>query len=237
MEKVSVIIPTFNRFIFLLNTINSIKNQTYPDIEIIIINDRSTQKEYYNYNWDNVTIIHLEKNSKEIFGFPCTGFVRNQGIKLASGNYIAFCDDDDIWFPNKIELQVKAMKETGCKMSSTESLIGNGPYNPNNNYKKYYCENYFELFRNEYQNKGSNLLNNGFPDIYNLELMQISNCMMCSSVIIEKELLNNINNFNNFQNGKEDYDCWLRALKYTDSAFIKDVCVYYDNNHGNGQNY
>ena len=237
MEKVSVIIPTFNRFTFLLNTITSIKNQTYSNIEIIVVNDRSTQKEYYNYNWDNVTIIHLEKNSKEIFGFPCAGFVRNQGIKLASGSYISFCDDDDIWFPNKIELQIKAMIKTGCKLSSTESFIGNGPYNPNNNYKKYYSENYFELFRNEYQNRGSCLLNNGFPDIYNLELMQITNCMMCSSVIIEKELLNNINNFKNLQNGKEDYDCWLRALKYTNSVFVKDVCVYYDNSHGDGQNY
>ena len=51
MEKVSVIIPTFNRFKYLLNTIESVKNQTYTNLEIIVINDRSSQPEYYNYDW------------------------------------------------------------------------------------------------------------------------------------------------------------------------------------------
>ena len=46
--------------------------------------------------------------------------------KISTSKYIGFCDDDDTWFPNKIELQLKAMKITGCKMSSTDGLIGNG---------------------------------------------------------------------------------------------------------------
>ena len=52
MEKVSVVIPTFNRFNFLLNTIESVKNQTHKNIEIIVVNDCSTQNEYYEYDWD-----------------------------------------------------------------------------------------------------------------------------------------------------------------------------------------
>jgi glycosyltransferase involved in cell wall biosynthesis len=125
MDKVSVIIPTYNRFKYLLNTIKSVKEQTYPNIEIIVVNDKSIEKEYYDYDWDsnNIKIIHLEKNTKDIFGYTCTNFVRNKGIELSSGRYIAFCDDDDIWFPNKIEMQLKAMQETGCKMSSTDGLI------------------------------------------------------------------------------------------------------------------
>ena len=140
MDKVSVIIPTYNRFKYLLNTIKSVKAQTYLNIEIIVINDKSTEKEYYDYDWEsnNIKIIHLEKNSKEIFGYACAGFVRNKGIELSSGKYIAFCDDDDIWFPNKIELQLKSMQETGCKMSSSDGLIGNGIFNPTKSYKKYF---------------------------------------------------------------------------------------------------
>ena len=108
VEKVSVIIPTFNRFKYLLNTLNSVKNQTHNNLEIIVINDKSTQKEYYSYDWkaNNINIIHLEKNSKDIFGYGCVGYVRNKGIEKSTGKYIAFCDDDDIWFPNKIELQI-----------------------------------------------------------------------------------------------------------------------------------
>ena len=102
-DKVSVIIPTYNRFNYLLNTIESIKQQTYKNIEIIVVNDCSTEKEYYLYDWNkhNIIIKHLEKNSKNRFGYACAGFVRNKGIELATGKYIAFCDDDDIWFPKK----------------------------------------------------------------------------------------------------------------------------------------
>ena len=60
MDKVSVIIPTYNRFIYLLNTIKSIKAQTDKNIEIIVVNDCSTQKEYYEYDYKDVKIIHLE---------------------------------------------------------------------------------------------------------------------------------------------------------------------------------
>ena len=49
MDKVSVIIPTYNRFNYLLNTINSVKNQTYSNIEIIVVNDCSLEIEYYKY--------------------------------------------------------------------------------------------------------------------------------------------------------------------------------------------
>ena len=68
MDKVSIIIPTYNRFNFLLNTIKSVKEQTYKNIEIIVINDCSTQKEYYEYNFDNdIIIINLKENSKKKF--------------------------------------------------------------------------------------------------------------------------------------------------------------------------
>jgi glycosyltransferase involved in cell wall biosynthesis len=63
MELVSVIIPTYNRFKFVLNTIESVKNQTYKNFEIIVINDCSTEKEYYTYDWNtqypDIKIIHL----------------------------------------------------------------------------------------------------------------------------------------------------------------------------------
>ena len=87
MEKVSVIIPTYNRFKYLLNTIKSIKEQTYLNIEIIVVNDKSIEKEYYDYNWEGnkIKIIHLDKNSKDIFGYACAGFVRNKGIEISSG--------------------------------------------------------------------------------------------------------------------------------------------------------
>ena len=67
MDTVSVIIPSFNRFNYVLNTIKSIKEQSYKVHEIIVVNDCSTQQEYYNYDWESlgVIIVHLKKNSKK----------------------------------------------------------------------------------------------------------------------------------------------------------------------------
>ena len=239
MDKVSVIIPTYNRFKYLLNTIKSVKEQTYLNIEIIVINDKSLEKEYYEYDWEsnNIKIIHLEKNTKEIFGYACAGFVRNKGIEISSGNYIAFCDDDDIWFPNKIEIQLKAMQESGCKMSSTDGLIGQGMFNPSKSYKKYNAEHYYETLQTIYNNKRSDLLMNGFPVIWNFNFIKVHNCIICSSVVIEKTGLNKINNMKCVKNGQEDYDCWLSALQHTNSIYVTDICFYYDNGHGYGQNY
>lgn len=239
MDKVSVIIPTYNRFRYLLNTIMSIKEQTYSNIEIIVVNDCSTETEYYKYDWNknNILLIHLEENSKKKFGYACAGFVRNKGIERSSGKYIAFCDDDDIWFPNKIELQIKAMQETGCKMSSTDGLFGKGIFDSAKSYEKYNAEGNYSCLQNIYKNKGSNLLDNGFPRIWTLDFLKIHNCVICSSVTIEKDVLDKIGYMKNIMNGQEDYDCWLRALAHTNSVYIEDICFYYDGAHGDGQNY
>jgi len=242
IDKVSVIIPTFNRFKYLLNAIESVRNQTYTNIEIIVINDCSTQKEYYEYDYslafgDSFTIIHLDKNSKNKFSFACAGYVRNCGIEVSTGKYIAFLDDDDIWFPNKIELQIKAMHSSGCKMSCTDGLIGYGIYDKNNTYQKYNAEYFYNTLQSIYKNKGSKLLENGFPKIWDYNFLNIHNCCICSSIIIEKLILDKINNFKNVLNGQEDYDCWLRALIHTNCVYVNDICFYYDNGHGDGQNY
>lgn len=237
-EKVSIIIPTYNRFKYLLNTINSIKEQTYKNIEIIIVNDKSTENEYYTHNFgENIKVIHLPKNTKEIYGFPCAGHVRNEGIKISTGKYIAFCDDDDTWLPNKLDLQLNAMNENNCKMSCTEGITGNGVYNKLNKYKKYNAEKHLEIIKNIFREKQSNLIENGFPKIWTLELIKIHNCAITSSVIIFKEILDKIHNFKNIKNGDEDYDCWKHALEHTNMVYVEEPCVYYDNSHGYGRQY
>jgi hypothetical protein len=80
-------------------------------------------------------------------------------------------------------------------------------------------------------------LNNGFPKIWTLEFLKIHNCIICSSLLIEKEIFNKINNMKCVKNGDEDYDCWLRALQHTNSVYINDICFYYDLGHGYGQQY
>lgn len=238
-DKVTVVIPTYNRFKYLINTIKSVKEQTHTNIEIIVVNDCSTEKDYYQYNWgeQNVRIIHLSENSKTKFGFACPGgYQRNFGIKEATGNYIAFCDDDDIWFPQKLELQLKAMKENDCKMSCTDGLIGNGIYDKTKSYKKYNKEHFLNILKNIYKNKGSSLMENGFPLIWNSDFFKVHNCAICSSVVIKKDIIDQVGEFIVARHS-EDYEYWRRTVELTNCVYVDEPCIYYDSGHGDGQCY
>jgi glycosyltransferase involved in cell wall biosynthesis len=239
-ERVSVIIPTYNRFQFVQNAIASVKQQTYPDVEIIVVNDASTEREYYDYDFSaaGVKIIHLPQNSRTIFGFPCGGYVRNMGVLSSTGKYIAYLDDDDSWpNPRKLEIQITAMRETGCKMSCTEGWIGSGPYDNRRTYSLYNGEHYRDDIRNIYRSRGSSAVDSGYPRIWDRAFLDIHNCCITSSVIIERDILNIIRFIPHERNGREDYECWKEATKHTDCVYVEEPCVYYDLGHGAGQNY
>ncbi|EDP69665.1 glycosyl transferase [Flavobacteriales bacterium ALC-1] len=106
MKKVSVIITTYNRAAYLKLTLDSVVNQTYDNLEIIVIDDgsKNTKAETLCNSYQNVRYIKI-KNS----GGPAQP--RNVGIENVSGEYVAFLDDDDIWLPTKIEQQVKILDE------------------------------------------------------------------------------------------------------------------------------
>ena len=87
---VSVIIPSYNRFKYLKNTIESVHSQNYENVEIIVINDGSSQAEYKTFDYsiygDKFQIIHLKENSHKENSRSPAAFGRNIGIKYASGN-------------------------------------------------------------------------------------------------------------------------------------------------------
>ena len=98
---VSVIITTYNRFDFLCRAINSVLAQTYKNIEIIVIDDFSTdgtKEKIENYS----SLVKYVRNEENI-GLPAS---RNVGILASAGDYISFLDDDDEILPEKIEKQI-----------------------------------------------------------------------------------------------------------------------------------
>lgn len=105
MALVSVIIPCFNREGTIVQSVNSVLEQTYNDIEVIVIDDASTDnslKKLQEIHDNRLRIIPLEKN-----GGAC--IARNVGIENSKGNYIAFQDSDDIWKKEKLEIQMNAI--------------------------------------------------------------------------------------------------------------------------------
>ena len=99
---VSVVIPTHNRALILQEAIQSVLNQTYSKLEIIVIDDGSTDDtQSIINNFEDERIVYIQQDHK---GLPSA---RNKGIENAKGEYIAFLDSDDIWVPKKIEKQLK----------------------------------------------------------------------------------------------------------------------------------
>ena len=114
MPRVSVIIPTYQRPMFLREAIGSVLNQTFQDFELIIVDDASN---------DNTRELVRSFTDKRIY-YLCHennkggSAARNTGIRNAEGEYIAFLDDDDEWLPEKLGLQVDLLDnrppEVGC---------------------------------------------------------------------------------------------------------------------------
>jgi glycosyltransferase involved in cell wall biosynthesis len=119
-KLVSVIIPTYKRDIEMLtNAIDSVLAQTYAPIEIIVINDNPL---------DQIIESQLKKYPIKYVQNPTNlggAFARNEGIEHASGDYITFLDDDDIYLPKKIETQVAMMEKNGYDMVFTNLRIHN----------------------------------------------------------------------------------------------------------------
>ncbi len=106
--KVSVLIPLYNSEEYIAETIDSCLNQTYKDIEIIIVDDGSTDSSLdivrqYENKHENIKV-ETQKNS----GAPTA---RNRAFELSKGSYIQYLDADDLLHPEKIDLQMKILKD------------------------------------------------------------------------------------------------------------------------------
>lgn len=104
---VSVIIPTYNRAEFLGFAISSILDQTYKNLQVIIVDDGSTDDtENVIKNFQNQEIVYIKQEHK---GAPSA---RNIGIANSKGEYIAFLDSDDMWMPAYIEKQLEVFEKS-----------------------------------------------------------------------------------------------------------------------------
>ena len=121
MNLVSIIIPYYKKKKYIKKTINSIINQTYQNLEIIIIYDdpNTNDLDFIKYLKNLDSRIKLIINVKNIGA----GLSRNKGIQIAKGKFIAFLDADDLWKRNKIETQLNYMKKNKLKISHTSYKI------------------------------------------------------------------------------------------------------------------
>jgi GT2 family glycosyltransferase len=188
MVAISVIIPAYNAQCTILETVDSVLQQTFFDFELIVIDDGSIDQ----------TVELLKKISDprlKVFSYTNGGLpvARNRGIAHASGDYIAFLDADDVWTLDKLELQLAALKavpEAGVVYSWTCNMSQTGEAFYPGHSVTYSGNVYAQLLLGNFLASGSNCL-------------------------IRRDAIASIGEFDPALKSYEDWDYWLRlAARY-----------------------
>lgn len=190
---VSVVVPVFNAGKFLRETLKSILCQTYRPIEIITVDDGSTDsspdilREYA----DRIHCIHQENQGVAI--------ARNVGVECSLGSYVAFCDADDIWFPRKLEWQMDIVNRHPC----VGVVAG-------------FMEKVDELGRTLDSDEKPSGMHDQPMNLKQILLME-GNVIGMSTSLIKKEIFQKIGGFQpgNKDLKAEDYDLWIRVSEKT----------------------
>jgi len=115
--SVSIITPVYNSASFIAETIRSVQAQTFDSLEMIIVDDGSTDEsvaivQSIAEHDSRIKLIRLDKNSG-------AAVARNAAIEAATGTYLAFLDSDDLWFPDKLIKQIRFMEKNGYDFTCT----------------------------------------------------------------------------------------------------------------------
>lgn len=187
---VSIVIPTYNHAHFLGRALQSVLDQTYTNWEVILVDNHSQD------NTDEVVQSFAEQRIAllKIHNHGVIAASRNMGILAAKGEWIAFLDSDDLWYPGKLEIAINGIQEDASvdvcstdemlvdEMSGHRRLLKYGPY----------C-----------------------PDFYK-ELLLEGNCLSPSATLVRRDFLNKHDIL--FRENKEfvtaeDYDLWMRLAQ------------------------
>lgn len=210
MGKISVIIPTHNRADILPRAIKSIQNQTRPVDEIIVVSDGSTD------NTEEVVKALAEKDRRIRLIAYHPGhngnYARNRGLEAATGEFIAFLDDDDEWLPRKTELQMELFEkepDVGLVYSSQNCIYTDSgiTYQTQPMYRGDLSKRIF--IRGEM----------GTP----------------SQVMVRKSVLDETGPFDLELGALQDYDLWIRCCLVTKVDFVAEPCINYYNSTSTNQ--
>jgi len=196
MPQVSVIIPTYNRAHVLGEAIESVLAQTYDDLELIVVDDGSQDGTRDVVASYSSRLTYLYQENRGVSA------ARNRGIEQARGSYLSFLDSDDLWLKEKLYLQMECMKEQPEILIcyTDEIWIRKGVrVNQMKKHRKY----------------------SGMIFEYCLPLCIVSP----SSVLINRQLLDEVGVFDETLEVCEDYDLWLRISARYPIQFIEKPLI------------
>lgn len=198
---VSIVIPTRNREHLLKRAVNSVLNQTFTNYEIIIIDDFSDNQVTDNKGLIKYEKIKIIRHSEQKGGSAA----RNTGIRNASGDFIAFLDDDDEWMPPKLEQQVQLFKNS--KKNTALIYTGVKVIDENNS-------NYVKVMVPSIRGEKT------FE-----KLLEKNYLGTTSSIMVKKTAIEDVGFFDESLPARQDLDLYLRIAKLYSIDFIEEPLV------------
>lgn len=202
----SIIIPLYNKESLVENTLKSIFNQTFTDYEIIVVNDGSTDK-------SEAIILKSNDNRIRFYSQNNQGVsaARNVGIKESKGDFIAFLDADDYWYPNHLEIMERLIEDcphAGLYASRYISKVSE---------KKFITNSFLNIDEN---------FSGIVPDFFYSSL--VSRIALTSAVIIPKAVFDKTGFFNTSITSGQDLDLWIRIAILFPVAITGNSTVEYN---------
>lgn len=223
---ISVLIPTYNAGIYIEKTLQSVLEQTYQNIEIIVVDDGSTDDtEIILKKFDDPRLHYIKQTNS---GGPAKP--RNVGIAASKGEYIALFDSDDLMLPTKLSTQIEALKATPdaafcctnfSKIDECGKITTAAFWETNKNFQNL-DKSKQDTFGNYYY----------YPNELTNNLL-IHNFVATSSVLIRKDVLDKIGGFDESLANADDYDMWLRISPHYSYILIPQVMHQYRLREGN----
>lgn len=227
--KVSVVIPTFNNAAYIGQAVDSVLHQSYRDMEIIVVDDGSTDdtKAILSKFGKSITYIYQENKSAPV--------ARNTGIEAANGEYVAFLDSDDIWERHNLGTKMTVFRENpdlGAVFSDFSIFFGDGRSNPAA------MRSLYPIFTRQ-KARLSNIFDDGSlalctegedTTLYKGNVFKPllhGNFIMLSSVVARKEAIVDAGAFDESLMTQQDYDLFLRLSRQMKWGFIDSPLVRY----------
>lgn len=202
---VSVVVPTFNRAQLLSETVNSILGQTFQEFEIIIVDNMSEDgTEAYVKGLNDPRIRYYRNPNNGIIAIN-----RNFGIRQARGTYVAFCDDDDLWLPEKLQKQLTHFSAEGISCVATD---------------------YIPIGDLNFINKSLQFLpGEKYRDFLYKEILFSFNPVVTSSTLVRKDFLLEEGGFDESREFQfiEDWELWLRLSRKNKIRILAEVSLKY----------
>ena len=206
-DLVSVIVPTYNRPDQLRKCLKSISEQTYKNIEVVVINDNGLDVLPIIMEFNNILKINLVVNETNLG----TGATRNKGVNEARGRFITFLDDDDIYYPNHIQTLIENYDPKYAVIYADAMQVNyiQGDDGPCETYRGVVCSSNF------YKDK-----------------LYVGNYIPNLCVLTSKETFIKSHGFDAELVALEDWEWLLRMALIADFKHVKKITAEYHINHG-----